>query len=41
LQLGLAVPFTRDRYRFNPGMVIHETAPVTAWLGAGVGVRFP
>ena len=41
LQLGLSVPLTRDRYQFNPGIVIHETAAVTGWLGVGVGVRFP
>jgi hypothetical protein len=41
LQLGLAVPFTRDRYRFMPGTVIHETPPVTGWLGLRVGLRFP
>jgi hypothetical protein len=41
LQLGLAVPITRDRYRFMPGIVIHETPPVTGWVGLGVGLRFP
>lgn len=41
LQLGLAAPITRDRYRFMPGIVLHETPPVTAWLGLGVGLRFP
>jgi hypothetical protein len=41
LQLGMAVPITRDRYRFMPGIVIHETPPVTGWLGLGVGLRFP
>lgn len=40
LQLGVSVPLTRDRYRFNPGVVVHETSAVTAWLGVGVGVRF-
>ena len=40
LQLGLSVPLTRDRYRFNPGVVVHETSVVTGWLGLGVGVRF-
>jgi hypothetical protein len=41
LQLGATVPFTRDRYRFMPGIVIHATPPVTGWLGLGVGLRFP
>lgn len=41
LQLGLTVPITRDRYRFMPGILIHETPPLTGWLGAGVGLRFP
>jgi hypothetical protein len=41
LQLGLAVPVTRDRYRFMPGIVIYETAPATGWLGLGLGLRFP
>jgi hypothetical protein len=41
LQIGASVPLTRDRYRFNPGIVIHETAPVTGWLVVGLGVRFP
>ena len=40
LQLGVSVPITRDRYRFNPGVVIHETEVITGWLGLGVGVRF-
>lgn len=40
LQVGVSVPLTRDRYRFNPGIVVHETSAVTAWLGLGVGVRF-
>jgi hypothetical protein len=40
LQLGISIPLTRDRYRFNPGVVVHETSAVTAWLGLGVGVRF-
>ncbi|HWO26600.1 MAG TPA: hypothetical protein VNO30_48055 [Kofleriaceae bacterium] len=41
LQLGAAVPITRDRYWFKPGIILHETPPVTAWLGLGVGLRFP
>jgi hypothetical protein len=41
LQLGLTAPITRDRYRFMPGIVIHETPPVAGWLGIGVGLRFP
>jgi hypothetical protein len=41
LQLGLTVPITRDRYRFLPGILIHETPPLTGWLSAGVGLRFP
>jgi len=41
LQLGASFPLTRDRYRFAPDMVIHETAIVTGWLLVGIGVRFP
>lgn len=41
LQIGLAVPLTRDRYRFMPGVVLHETPLITGWLGLGVGLRFP
>jgi hypothetical protein len=41
LQLGMSVPLIRDRYRFKPGVLIHETAVVTAWAGVGVGIRFP
>ena len=41
LQLGVTVPITRDRYRFMPGILIHELPPVTGWLGVGVGLRFP
>ncbi len=41
LQLGLTVPFTRDRYRFMPGILIHDTPPLTGWVGLGVGLRFP
>ncbi len=40
LQAGASVPFQRDRYLFQPSMTIHETAAVTAWVGAGVGMRF-
>lgn len=41
LQLGLTAPITRDRYRFMPGTVVHETAPVCGWLDLGLGVHFP
>ncbi len=41
LQLGLTVPITRDRYRFMPGILIHETPFLTGWVGLGVGLRFP
>jgi hypothetical protein len=30
----------RDRYRFMPNILVHETAPVTGWSVAGIGVRF-
>lgn len=40
LQVGASVPLQRDRYLFQPSMTIHETSPITAWVGAGVGVRF-
>jgi hypothetical protein len=39
LELGASAPILRDRYRFNPGLVVHETPVVTGWLGVGVGVR--
>jgi hypothetical protein len=41
LELGTSFPLTRDRYRFMPDMVIHETSIVTGWLLVGIGVRFP
>jgi hypothetical protein len=40
VRAGLAAPIVRDRYRFMPGIVIHDTAAVTGWVSAGVGVRF-
>ena len=40
LQLGAAAPLLRDRYRFMPGIVVHETAAVTGWVSLGAGVRF-
>ena len=40
VQLGLSLPFLRDRYLFAPNMELHETPSVTGWLTLGVGVRF-
>lgn len=37
---GATVPFTRDRYVFQPAMSIHETAAVVGWFQLGIGVRF-
>jgi len=41
LQLGVALPFLRDRYLFAPDVELHETPSVTGWVILGVGVRFP
>ena len=40
LQLGLSFPVVRDRYRFMPTTVIHETPTTTGWFGVGLGMRF-
>jgi hypothetical protein len=40
LQVGLSLPFVRDRYLFAPNDTIHETPAVTGWLLVGVGMRF-
>lgn len=39
-QLGLSVPAIRDRYRFMPDLVIHETSIVTGWALLGGGLLF-
>ena len=41
LQLGVSLPFVRDRYLFAPDVELHETPSVTGWVALGVGVRFP
>jgi hypothetical protein len=41
LQLGISVPFVRDRFLFAPNSAIHETPVLTGWLVAGIGLRFP
>ena len=41
LSLGASVPLIRDRFYFQPNVLIHDGSPVTPWLSAGVGYRFP
>lgn len=40
LQLGVSVPWFRDRYLFNPGVTVHETPAITGWIGVGAGLHF-
>ena len=41
LELGAAVPWIRDRWIFSNGTALHTTPLVIAWMGTGLGCRFP
>ncbi len=40
LQLGASLPVVRDRFYFQPNVLIHQASPVTTWLTVGAGYRF-
>jgi hypothetical protein len=41
VEVGAAAPWIKDRWLFADGSEIHATPPISAWLGAGLGCRFP
>jgi hypothetical protein len=41
LEIGAAAPWIKDRWLFADGSSLHTAPPVSAWMGAGLGCRFP
>jgi len=41
LEVGAAAPWIKDRWLFADGSAIQTTPPISAWMGAGLGCRFP
>jgi hypothetical protein len=41
VEVGAAAPWFKDRWVFADGSAIQAAPPITAWMGAGLGCRFP
>jgi hypothetical protein len=41
VEVGAAAPWIKDRWLFADGSAIQSAPPISAWMGAGLGCRFP
>jgi hypothetical protein len=41
LEAGAAAPWFKDRWLFADGSALYAAPPVSVWVGAGLGCRFP
>ena len=41
VEVGAAAPWIKDRWLFVDGTAIQSAPPISAWIGAGLGCRFP
>jgi hypothetical protein len=41
IEVGAAAPWIKDRWVFADGSAIQSAPPISAWMGAGLGCRFP